>query len=109
MTVTPLNTLPTIIKEPGEYITRSGCRVTIHEIKPTLNTPTDNGRTEFRAKGTIYVPDRKAAKRGVTRFIRVYNAWHISGRNLPIHESTTDIVGVWIGPLDAVVVEAADE
>lgn len=79
-----LNDLPTIIDAPGQYVTRSGKSVRIHEVKdnPTHNT------TAFAAKGTI-----RYKKPNNVRYTQEYNIWHVSGRVSVFDIHDNDIVG----------------
>lgn len=79
-----LNRLPTIIDEPGIYLTRTGRRVKIHAVD-TRPRP-DPEVTAFTAKGAI-----ESTLRGKTAF-RGFDVWHISGRAFALKESTRDIV-----------------
>jgi hypothetical protein len=83
--VTLLNNLPTIIRFPGDYVTRDGRRVTIREIKENPDPTT----TAFGVKGSIWKMFRGKERP------RVNNIWHVSGRSLPLDESPADIVGLW--------------
>lgn len=81
--MTTLDELPTIIDGPGDYVTRKGQRVTIHEVS--------NGPETFKAKGAMWRMFRgKLSAKG-------YAIWHISGRYEAVHERTRDIVGKWEG------------
>lgn len=82
-----LNGLPTIIDGPGEYRTRDGRRVTIHEVRKTSNLVEFPGVTTFAAKGTLYTPLRT---HGRTR--ETFDIWHVSGRRLPLDETSADVV-----------------
>jgi len=86
---TPMNRLPIIIDEPGDYLTRSGSRVTIHEIRmyaPLPNGPLRHSVTAFEAKGAIWREFHgKERPQG-------YEIWHISGRILGTIEMPMDIV-----------------
>lgn len=84
-TKTSLNDLPTIINECGDYRTRNGRRVTIHEIKPA-GPP---GTTSFSAKGSVW---KTTGRMGLNPH---YDAWHTSGRLLPLRLSPWDIVEHW--------------
>jgi hypothetical protein len=81
----PLNDLPDIIETTGDYVTRDGRRVTIHEIKP--GTP---GTTSFSAKGSVWRMSRGKDRPGGL------DIWHLSGRNQAQRESTRDIVGPFV-------------
>lgn len=81
----PLNSLPTVITGPGEYITRNGGRATIYAIKPFP----DPAYIGFSAKGSVW-----RIFRGVFR-PRGYDIWHVSGRGYPVKESGRDIVARW--------------
>lgn len=83
-----LNSLPTVVDGPGEYITRNGNRVVVTHITKHHDPET----VSFRVKGDIIHPPVKG---GIKTEIRLYNIWHISGRMYPIHESPHDIVGKW--------------
>lgn len=83
-----LNSLPTVVEEKGEYITRNGKRVVVSYISPNVNPDS----CSFRVKGEIIHPPVKG---GIKTEIRLYNIWHVSGRMYPIHESPHDIVGKW--------------
>lgn len=78
-----LNELPTIIDGPGEYRTRGGDRVTIHDV--------DGGGT-FSARGS-----RWTMFRGKVR-PHVYGIWHRSGRHMPLNEVLNDIVSKCLNP-----------
>ncbi len=81
-----LNSLPDIITGPGDYVTRDGRRVTIHEVAEPGPDPTV---TQCRAKGAVWKEFRgKVRPRG-------FNIWHTSGRSFILNESRSDIVGVW--------------
>jgi hypothetical protein len=83
--ITILNSLPTIVRHPGDYVTRDGRRVTIREIKGEY----DPTATAFRAKGSIWKMFRGKERP------RDLNIWHVSGRNSPLEQSPADIVGLW--------------
>lgn len=85
------NDLPDIVDGPGEYVTRDGRRVSIHEVKPSPAPDT----TSFGAKGSVW-----GEFRGRVRPIG-YAVWHASGRSMPLEERPSDIVGRWQGTLDA--------
>lgn len=75
-----LDTLPTIITGPGDYVTRSGQRVTIREV---------TGPATFAAKGALWSEFRgKMTPRG-------HDLWHVSGRYMPLTENKKDVVGPW--------------
>jgi hypothetical protein len=80
--MTLLDMLPVIIDGPGEYLTRGGGRVTIHDV---------DGRGTFNARGSKW-----KMFRGKDR-PRVYGIWHRSGRHMPLNEVLNDIVGKWEG------------
>lgn len=91
-TTTPMNRLPLVIDGPGDYVTRSGVRVTIHEVRLYAPTPMSNLRhevTAFEAKGS---PWRKVA--GKLQPCG-YDVWHLSGRLRAVKEHPEDIVGKW--------------
>ena len=74
--------LPVIVTKPGDYVTRDGRRVTIHEV---------NQATEYtyRAKGAFWKMYRgKIRPRG-------FQVWHLSGRLDVVRETAGDIVGPW--------------
>lgn len=76
---------PVIITEPGDYITRAGARVTIHEI--------DNGPIPytFPCKGSVWRMFRgKYMPKG-------YQIWMRTGFLNPVGMSMHDIVGKWEG------------
>jgi hypothetical protein len=74
--------LPPIITGPGDYRTRDGRRVTIHEVA--------KGKTHA-ATGAIWTLFRgKLRPRG-------YRGWELSGRSM-LHERPSDIVGPWVEP-----------
>lgn len=75
--------LPCIIDEPGDYVTRSGARVTIHEI---------DSRPEFIARGFAAKGSRWRMFRGKV-CPRGGDIWHVSGRWSGNGESARDIVG----------------
>lgn len=85
----PMNRLPIVIDEPGDYLTRSGRRVTIHQIcmhAPEPNGPLRHSVTAFEAKGAIWRVFRgKDQPMG-------YEIWHLSGRILTHAEMPMDIV-----------------
>lgn len=87
-----LNALPTVVTEPGEYATRDGRRVTIHEIRDTAFRAEFPDCTAFAAKGTLHTLKGK-------RVVTDYNVWHVSGRNMPLEETSVDIVGPWKGAI----------
>lgn len=82
--VTPYNEMPVIITKPGVYKTRSGKKVEIHEVKPTLTLSS----TAFNAKGCLI-------KVGRFRTERLFNVWHISGRFGIFGPTPNDIIGKW--------------
>jgi hypothetical protein len=75
------NNFKTIITGPGEYKTRNGKNVTIHEVKPQGNPK----HMEFRAKGTIW----KKTGRGIEP---QYCIWHVSGMSRAVGIYGNDIV-----------------
>lgn len=83
--IVQLNDLPTVIEAVGDYVTRDGRRVTIHEIKSS--TP---GTTSFPAKGSVWRMSRGKDRPGGL------DIWHPSGRNQAQRESTRDIVGPFV-------------
>lgn len=97
----PLNTLPIIIDEPGEYATRDGGRVTIREIHPSPS----EGTTAFTAKGSVW------SLRRDTYRSRGHDVWHVSGRYRVLEFSGKDIIGKYQKPAweDAEPSEVAQE
>jgi hypothetical protein len=78
--VTPFDKLPAIVSGPGDYATRDGRRVAIHEVR---------GPGTFAAKGSVYREFRgKLRPRG-------YKIWHVNGRVGIFGEVGCDIVGPW--------------
>lgn len=75
--MTLLDTLPVIIDGPGEYLTRDGGRVTIHDV---------DGRGTFSARGSKWKMFRGKLRP------RIYGIWHISGRYKPLREDANDII-----------------
>jgi hypothetical protein len=90
-TTTPMNRRPLIITEPGDYRTRDGRRVTIHEIKLCSPTPPYQRHevTAFEAKGSVW-----RVVRGVNQ-PRDYDIWHLSGHHVALGDDPLDIVGRW--------------
>lgn len=86
--ITPMNELATVIDGPGEYVMRSGRRVTIHEVKPASHS----SATEFNAKGSVW---RHKDWMGSNP---EYQTWHISGRVTTFRELSYDIVAKWEDP-----------
>lgn len=84
---THLNDLPTIITAKGDYVSRDGKRVTILDVKPQGRDDT----TAFSAKGMVWKVMRQK------HVPKAFNAWHVSGRLYPLHESASDIIGPWKG------------
>lgn len=82
---TPTNHLPVVVTGVGEYITRNGLRVTVHEIKYVMGEY-NPAYTEFAVKGSVH----RKTKSGKTRYD--YNIWHISGRTDTFKEVGLDIV-----------------
>ena len=81
--MTLLNDLPTIIDQAGTYLTRSGDKVRIHEIKENSNPET----TSFDAKGTV-----RYLKEGNVRYTNEFNIWHVSGRASVFDINDHDII-----------------
>ena len=78
-----INSLPTIIDAVGDYVTRNGGKVTIHEIKDKTNPDT----TSADAKGSLWKEFRG-------NFVpKDFGIWHISGRKFILTESPNDIIG----------------
>lgn len=75
--------MPVIVTQPGDYVTRDGRRVTIHEVSPATEYT-------YRAKGAFWKMYRgKVRPRG-------FQVWHISGRLDVVRETAGDIVGPWV-------------
>lgn len=85
-----LNDLPDVVDGPGEYVTRDGRRVTIHEVK----SPSAPDTTAFGASGAIW-KDYRGSERP-----RGFGLWHASGRSMPLEERPSDIVGRWQQPAE---------
>lgn len=83
--ITYLNTLPVIIDTEGVYVTRSGKRVRINEVRPTKSLDT----TAFNALGSV-----EKMFRGKLSF-REHGSWHVSGRTSALKEKGSDIVAKW--------------
>jgi hypothetical protein len=73
-----LNDLPVLIDEPGNYKTRNGKMVSIHEIR--------KGTSTFEAKGSIW---KHVNKMGVNP---TFGVWHVSGRSSTFGETNLDIL-----------------
>lgn len=82
------NDLPVVIAGPGDYVSRDGRRITIHDVK----SPPELGSTLFAASGSVWSEFRGAVRP------RGYTTWHVSGRRLPLKDTASDIVGRWIEP-----------
>ena len=79
--------LPVIVTQPGDYVTRDGRRVTIHEVTQAMEYT-------YRAKGAFWKMYRgKVRPRG-------FQAWHVSGRLDVVRETAGDIVGPWLSDPD---------
>ena len=92
-TTTPMNRLPVVIDGPGEYVTRSGKRVTIRDIKVYASQPNGPLRhevTAFEAKGEVW-------RKTNTKLLKDWDIWHLSGRYRAVGEHRLDIVGKWKG------------
>lgn len=77
------NKLPIIVSAPGEYITRDGRQVTVHEIGETAT---------FCVRGSIWVEFRGKLRP------RRHEIWHPNGRvSLTVEGRKRDIVGAWTG------------
>lgn len=77
--------LPVVVSEPGEYVTRDGRRVTVHEVQPQTSPYT------FKVKGQLWRMFRgQCAPRGL-------QVWHVSGRLDMVQEKAGDIVGRFEG------------
>ncbi|WJJ58608.1 hypothetical protein MAG26fr_orf006 [Klebsiella phage vB_KpnS_MAG26fr] len=76
-------TLPAVITAPGDYITRSGCRVTITSVGP-VNSP-----YTFPSKGSAWKMFRGAMRP------RGFNVWMRSGHLNAVGDHPLDIVGPW--------------
>lgn len=88
---TLLNRLPVVIDEPGDYVTRSGRKVSIHAIdRRQVGANSQFLRhecTAFEAKGQVWAEIRgKLQPCG-------YDIWHISGFYGAGGQSPLDIVG----------------
>jgi len=70
--------LPIVIDGPGEYLTRGGGHVLIHDI---------DGRGTFSCRGSFY-----RMYRGKYR-PKDFGLWHHSGRYRPLAEHSRDIIG----------------
>jgi hypothetical protein len=71
--------MPTIINQPGRYLTRTGKVVEIFEIK-------ENGAT-FNCHGHLVVPYKG-------RVLRKWNTWANDGRHTVFGNTSRDIVAV---------------
>jgi hypothetical protein len=80
--VTPLNELPVLIGEPGEYVCRDGRRVTVHEVKRTKSKST----TSFNVVGSLW---RRRTAIGKNPHMYI---WHVSGFFNVSGENPLDIV-----------------
>lgn len=81
------NRLPVIVSQPGEYLTRDGRRVTVHEVQPKESPYT------FKVKGQLWRMFRgKCAPRGL-------QVWHVSGRLDMVQEKAGDIVAPYVEPV----------
>lgn len=76
--------LPVLIDHIGNYITRDGKMVEIHDVKPPKG---GEGVTEFLAKGSMRIPKTSGG------YKYRYNIWHVSGRQFTFAESPHDVVG----------------
>ena len=70
----------TLVISKGEYLTRNGIRVTVHEVRDG---------SSFTIKGTIWKMFRGAYRP------RTSNVWLPNGRLLPTQDSPLDIVSVY--------------
>lgn len=70
----------TLVISKGEYLTRNGSRVTVHEVRDG---------SSFTIKGNIWRMFRGAY------VPRTYNVWLPNGSMLPTQESPLDIVSVY--------------
>ena len=68
------------IVKGGEYLTRNGTRVSVHDVK---------AGSSFTVKGSIWKMFRGGYRP------RTYNVWLPTGRLLPTSESPLDIVSVY--------------
>lgn len=82
--ITPMNTKPIVITEPGEYVTRSGKKVNIIRVDDHSD---DLSVTRFNCKGDIYTPRPGRSDK------REYGIWHQSGSFRAIGTHMNDIVG----------------
>jgi len=77
--------LPVVVSEPGEYVTRDGRRVTVHDVQPKESPYT------FKVKGQLWRMFRgRCAPRGL-------QVWHVSGRLDMVIEKPGDIIGRFEG------------
>lgn len=82
------NRLPMLVSEPGEYVTRDGRRVTVHEVQGAESPYT------FKVKGSIWRAFRGQVKpRGL-------HVWHVSGRSDMVQEKGVDIVARYVAPVE---------
>lgn len=80
------NDLPVVVSGPGDYVSRDGRRITVHEVRAAGEPDT----TVFAATGSVWREFRgKVRPRG-------FCTWHVSGRRLPLDEAPSDIVGPWM-------------
>jgi len=69
------------ITETGNYITRSGLKVEVHEIK--------NGTATFPVKGSIC---RKPKTGNSKRIIREFSIWKRNGQHMAVGNHPLDII-----------------
>lgn len=81
------NQFPVIINSPGDYRTRNGKRVTIHEVAPKK---AGDDCMEFCAKGSFWRSHKNMGENPE------YGIWHVSGLSRGIGVHGTDIVGKWL-------------
>lgn len=89
MNILPINKEPVIIDGPGIYRLRNGGRARIYDVKPYVDPKGEFDRLEvtaFEAKGWV-----ERMFRGRLCF-RGLDAWHVSGRRMPVTEDPRDIV-----------------
>lgn len=83
-----LTTLPVVVTGPGNYLTRDGRKVVVHEVKDARCAGAIPPVTEYLVKGTLFTP--RPDKADLAR----YDIWHVSGYILDSRERDDDIVSV---------------
>jgi hypothetical protein len=81
------NQFPVIIDGPGDYRTRNGKRVTIHEV---ASKKAGDDCMEFCAKGSFWKSPKNMGENPE------YGIWHVSGLSRAVYVHQTDIVGKWL-------------